>query len=141
MGALREVAKGAVDVHRVRTDLPVYEGPALRLFKVINASAIAGQDKRWKYGLQRVVVQPESSSYVAVNSGTTTRTLGISVSELSNPGTSYSYGILASNIPTGFAAVRIPTGTIVAAFPIKLTDGNLLWIIINTQAIDGVCDP
>jgi hypothetical protein len=139
MGALREVAKGAVDVQRARTDLPVYEGQALRLFKIVNATSISGQDARWTYGLQRVVVEPSSGSYVAVNSATTARTTGISVSELSNPGTSYSYGILASNIPTGFAAVRIPTGTIVAAFPVKLTDGALLWIIVNTQAIDGQC--
>lgn len=63
----------------------------------------------------------------------------ISVSELGNTLTTVAYGILLANIAAGFAPVKIPTNTPVWVVPHRQTNGNLLWLIVNTQAIDGAC--
>jgi len=35
--------------------------------------------------------------------------------------------------------VEIPRGTYVFIVPYRGSDGTLLWLIVNTQAIDGTC--
>lgn len=139
VGNLSEQSKAERDSQRSRSSLPRFPVNGLVLFKVRSATAISGQDARWTYSLDRVVVQPSSSSYLTTASQTTARYTGISLSELSNALTFYSYGVQEGNIPTGFAAVRIPNNAIVAAFPLYMTDGDTMWIIVNTQAIDGQC--
>ena len=63
----------------------------------------------------------------------------LSVSELGN-GTYVAYGVTYSNIPAGFAPVAIPNGTPVWIVPSRKNNGELVWLILNTQAIDGTCD-
>ena len=62
----------------------------------------------------------------------------LSVSELSN-GTTVSYGVLYANIGAGFAPVAIPTNTYVWIVPFRAANGAELYLIVNTQAIDGAC--
>lgn len=62
-----------------------------------------------------------------------------SISELSNTTGNYSYGVTAVQIPAGLAPVRIPDGTPVMCFAHKKIDGSFHYIIINTQAITGIC--
>jgi hypothetical protein len=63
------------------------------------------------------------------------------VSELSNtpPTTSISYGVSSANLLGSFGPVRIPDGTFVAMCPHRISTGALVYLIINTQAIDGTC--
>lgn len=78
---------------------------------------------------------------------TTTRSQGrefldcFSVSELSNtpPTTSLSYGVSSANLLGSFGPVRIPDGTFVVMCPHRNATGALVYLIINTQAIDGTC--
>ena len=51
----------------------------------------------------------------------------------------YSYGIDPSNLPGTFDAIAIPTGTFVLGVPHNLADGTFIWLIVNTQAVDGTC--
>jgi hypothetical protein len=64
----------------------------------------------------------------------------LSVSELGN-GAKCSYGITIGTLPAGFAPVAIPNGTPVWIVPSRRNNGTLMWLIINTQAVDGVCAP
>ena len=50
-----------------------------------------------------------------------------------------SYGVAIGTLPAGFAPVPIPNGTYVLCVPHRITNGTLIWLIVNTQAIDGVC--
>jgi len=143
MGAIRDVSMAIMDVDRARRDVPPPEPPALRLFKITAAALIPGSDKRYIYSMTRAVVKKTNAAlvdtYEPSDSQTRSRYKGISISELSNAGASYAFGILKTTVPAGFAAVAIPDGTYVVAFPMTMVDGGVLWIIINTQAINGTC--
>lgn len=65
--------------------------------------------------------------------------VGLSISELGNTTTTVAFGVTIANIPTGYAPVRIPNNTPVWAVPFNATDGTLIWLLLNTQAIDGTC--
>ena len=67
--------------------------------------------------------------------------LCFSVSEMSNtpPTTNISYGVSSANLLGSFGPVRIPDGTFVAMCPHRISTGLLVYLIINTQAIDGTC--
>lgn len=111
----------------------------LKLAKVISSTHITGSDKRYVYTLQDAVVGATPGYAPQLNSNSITYN-ALSVSELSNNAlASYSYGVVKANLPAGFAAVKIPDGTYVVVTPHRCTDGALVWLIINTQAIDGVC--
>jgi len=60
------------------------------------------------------------------------------MSEMSN-GLTVGYGVTVSTIPAGFNPVAIPTNTAVWVVPQRVSDGNMMWLILNTQAIDGAC--
>ena len=51
----------------------------------------------------------------------------------------YAYGVAKTNIPAGFAPQQIPVNTFVVGVPWWCDDGTGIYLIINTQAIDGVC--
>lgn len=114
------------------------EPVAFELFSIVSSSAIAGAYKRWVYTLRRARVGV-SPGYTASSTANAQQETGLSVSELSNASATVSYGVTKTNIPTGFDAVAIPTGTLVVAVPHRISDGTLVWLIINTQAIDGAC--
>ena len=63
----------------------------------------------------------------------------LSISELSNSEGYFSYGV-SSALPGTFTAQPIPTGAYVWCIPSNMTGGEFLWLIVNTQAIDGQCD-
>ena len=62
----------------------------------------------------------------------------VSMSELGN-GAKTSYGVTVASLPAGFQPVRIPDGTPVWLVPWRMDNGVLIWVIINTQAVDGEC--
>lgn len=64
----------------------------------------------------------------------------VSMSELSN-GARVAYGVTVASLPAGYQPVQIPNGTACWLVPWRQNNGALLWLIINTQAIDGACPP
>lgn len=124
---------------KARAELPSFERSHGQLMKVTGAGAIAGTDARWIYYVQKAICQPSTSNYVPTAAQDTIVYNALSVSELSNGVNPYSYGVTKANIPAGFGAVKIPTGTWVWCVPHRMTDGTFIWLIVNTQAIDGVC--
>lgn len=143
MGVIVQTSRALVDIERARTEVPPAPAPALRLFKITAAALIPGSDKRYVYSMTRAVIRKKNASlvdtYEPEDSDTNARYKGVSISELSNAGVAYSYGVLKTNVPAGFAAVAIPDGSYVLAFPMAMADGGTVWIIINTQALDGSC--
>jgi hypothetical protein len=127
------------DIRRVATQAPQYEKLNTKLMEVVSSTLIVGSDKRYAYIVREAYVggstpfTPTNTSYSSVTYD------ALSVSELSNAGLYYSYGILKTNLPAGFAAVQIPMGTFVLCVPHNKTNGGVVYLIINTQAIDGVC--
>jgi hypothetical protein len=108
------------------------------LMKVTAASAIAGATSRWKYTVQpaRVGAAPTYTPALEVAISAD----ALSVSELSNDATSrFSYGVDPTNLPGSFDAVQIPVGSYVLCVPHATADGAFIYLIVNTQAIDGEC--
>lgn len=112
--------------------------PALALGVITGATAISGANARWIYTWTEADINVTTPS---------TRTDGLvgeqalSVSELSNgaPPTTYSYGVPSADLTGTFAPKQIPIGTYVILSAFRRTDGSLMWLIINTQAISGDC--
>lgn len=113
--------------------------PSLILGKVTGSTAIAGGAVyRWEYDW-------EEATITGTTPGTKTDGIGaqkaFSVSELSNTATptTYAYGVPSGDLPAGFVPKAIPTGTFVMLSAFRKSDGTLIWLIINTQAISGTC--
>jgi hypothetical protein len=63
----------------------------------------------------------------------------MSISELGNNNGYYSYGVDPANLPVGFAPIQIPIDTPVLCWAMRRLNGSSMYLIINTQAIDGSC--
>lgn len=140
--ANRQLARSPFDLDRSRRDLPQIPSVPHTLMKVTGSTAISGQDKRWLYTVEEATIDTGSSyaPTLSVNTGSYT---AISISELTN-GTSsttgtYSYGVPKTDVPAGFSAKAIPTGTYVLCVPWWRTDSSSIYLIVNTQAISGTC--
>ena len=140
MSFFTDIRRQQLDIARVTAQSPQYPsmGQGMVLMKVVSSTLITGSDKRYVYTLREAVVAapPTYSPTQSVNAPTYT---GLSVSELSNAGPTYAYGITAGNVPAGFNAVAIPNDSYCAAFPHYSTTGDVVFLIVNTQAIDGAC--
>jgi hypothetical protein len=144
--SLSQTSRQFVDIERVASDVPGMPPSGLKLFRIQSSAQIASTDERYVYNMVRMVIRKSDPLSVVVydtqSSLTGSRYQGISISELSNHLAHYSYGIQKANIPSGFSAGPIPNGTLVVAFPLQRHEGGgAIWVIINTQAIDGVCVP
>jgi hypothetical protein len=135
----RQLRSRQFEDERSRVQLPAYENSCGQLMKVTAATPISFPNKRWLYTVAKQIVQPATSNYTVAASADTTTQTALSVSELSNANTYYSYGVQKANIPAGFNAVQIPVGTFVWCVPHRTSNGEFIWLIVNTQAIDGVC--
>jgi len=139
------VNRNTIEARRVRDLARSLAQPAQvepitsQLMKITDRSTIDATNFRYLYSVRRAQVGP-SSTYTPDVTGNSLTEYALSVSELSNAGTTVSYGISKSTIPTGFAPKPIPVGTYVLCVPHRLTDGTLIWLIVNTQAVDGVCE-
>jgi len=137
---LKTITRSMIDVDRARRDVPQVEPVPYKLCKVTSASAISGQDKRWLYTVKEATIGA-ASPYTPGLSVNAPSYSALSVSELTNGASAvtYAYGIVKANIPAGFAAVQIPLNTFVLCVPWWKDDGTGIYLIVNTQAIDGVC--
>jgi hypothetical protein len=127
------------DLARVIAAQPPIEPVTVQLMRVTGFTGIDIPNWRYKYDVRRAQVGTPPN-YVP---NVTTNALvepALSVSELTNTVGNYvSYGVLQATIPAGFVPQPIPVGTYVLCVPHRGTDGALVWLIVNTQAIDGVC--
>ena len=127
------------DLARATNDVPDYPPDSMLVLGVVTGATQLGlaNEYRWTYDVSEAWM---------VGTGKAARTNGrslspaYSVSELSNVPT-VGYGTTIANLPGGFVPVRIPNGHAVICTPHRKSDGTLVWLIINTQAIDGICDP
>jgi len=110
-----------------------------KLCKIESSTLITGTSYRYLYTVTEATVRPSANAYVPTASANTVIYDALSVSELTNGTSVYAYGISQSNLPTGFSPQSIPVGTWVLCVPHRRTDGELMMLIINTQAIDGSC--
>lgn len=129
------------DLDRVGKEMPRFEAaPALVLGKVTQATVFPSNPYRWTY----TVAEAWMSGTNCVTRPNGITMTAYSVSELGNPATLaqwFSYGVDGANLPGGWVPVQIPVGTPVILSAHRRADGSLVWLIINTQAIDGTCDP
>jgi hypothetical protein len=110
--------------------------PALILGKITAATLIA--NFRWTYTWEEA--QITGTTPASSTTGLTAQS-ALSVSELSNTATptSYSYGVPSGDLLGSFQPKAIPVGTYVMLSAFRRTDGSVMWLIINTQAISGEC--
>lgn len=137
-GADRQLRTSVLDVNRAARDLRTPEVIQHKLMKVTDLSLITGTYKRYLYTV-REATMGGTAPYTPADSVNLKSYSALSVSELTNAGSYVSYGVLKSTIPAGFAPVAIPIGTFVMAVPWWASDGTCIYLIVNTQAIDGTC--
>jgi len=132
------LGRGEADIERVRTK--VYVPPPVEglLVKIGSSSAIASNPYMFLYEWSECQVDANYRPVVKTNG---LGGLAISISELGNYGTAYvAHGVANANIPAGFAPVKINSGAMAWIVPSRRdTSSALLWLIVNVQAIDGVC--
>ena len=139
----KETDRKGFDISRTTQMQQQFEpAPSLILGRVTGATPIAGNPYRWEYTCVEAWMSGATAT-VRPNGITMT---AYSVSELSNPaalvpGTWFSYGVTGANLPGGWVPVQIPILTFVILSAHRRADGSLVWLIINTQAIDGTCIP
>lgn len=108
------------------------------LARIVSSALIATTVNRYLYQWEEAWVAG-AAPYGTVAKTNALSGSALSVSELGN-GTYVAYGVTYSDIPAGFAPVAIPNGTPVWIVPSRKNNGELVWLILNTQAIDGTCD-
>ena len=136
--AFRSLMVNVSELDRLATEGAAVAQRETVLMKVTAAAAISGATSRWKYTVQpaRVGAAPTYTPALEVAISAD----ALSVSELSNDVTSrYSYGVDPTNLPGSFDAVQIPVGSYVLCVPHATADGAFIYLIVNTQAIDGEC--
>jgi hypothetical protein len=136
--AFRSLMVNVSELDRLATEGAAVAQRETVLMKVTAAAAISGATSRWLYTVQpaRVGAAPTYTPAleVAIDAD------ALSVSELSNDATSrFSYGVDPTNLPGSFDAVQIPVGNYVLCVPHATADGAFIYLIVNTQAIDGEC--
>jgi len=134
----RQLRTSVLDINRASRQLATPDVVQHKLMKVTNFSLIGGSYKRYLYTV-REATMGGGSPYAPTNSVNEGTYSALSVSELSNQGDYVSYGVLKTNIPAGFQAQPIPIGTYVMALPWWSSSGTCIYMIVNTQAIDGQC--
>ena len=136
--AFRSLMVNVSELDRLATEGAAVAQRETVLMKVTAAAAISGATSRWKYTVQpaRVGAAPTYTPALEVAISAD----ALSVSELSNDATSrFSYGVDPTNLPGSFDAVQIPVGSYVLCVPHATADGAFIYLIVNTQAIDGEC--
>lgn len=107
------------------------------LARIVSSTAASGI-YRWKYEWEEAQVSATPTYGVAAKANGL-KGYAMSISEIGNANGVVAFGVTTANIPAGFAPVKIPNGTAVWVVPHRCADGELLWLIMNTQAIDGTC--
>lgn len=136
----RQLRASVLDINRSGRDIRTPDPVQHKLMRVTDFSLIGGSYYRYLYTL-REATMGGTSPYSPALSVNAASYMGLSVSEMSNSATFdyVSYGVAKSNIPQGFLPKPIPINTIVMALPWWASNGTCIYMIVNTQAIDGDC--
>jgi hypothetical protein len=138
--AFRSLMVNVSELDRLATEGAAVAQRETVLMKVTAAAAISGATKRWLYTVQPARVGAAPTYTPALEVDVDVEADALSVSELSNDATGdYSYGVDPTNLPGSFDAVQIPVGSYVLCVPHATADGAFIYLIVNTQAIDGEC--
>jgi hypothetical protein len=138
MGKLTYIIGAQKGIDRAARDVEAEPEVLGCLATITSSTAIGGSSTRWEYQWSEATIGPAASNYpVSTKTGGISGT-AVSVSELGN-GTYFAFGIAAASLPAGWTPVKIPNGTPVWVVPHRGSDGTLVWVILNTQAIDGAC--
>lgn len=119
----------------------------LNLFVVTASTAISGASYRWLYTIKPAQISEATPYSPSQLSGADPAGYpALSISELGNdvtgsPNRKYAYGVLESDLSGTLVPVKIPTGTPVMAYGWNRAGGTTTYLIINTQALSGVCQP
>lgn len=132
-------ARRQADLARVTAQPLEIEPVTAQLMRVTNFTVIDAATWRYKYRVRRARVGNSTAYTPALVTTDPQEDDALSVSELSNASDYVSYGVLKTNIPAGFAPKAIPINTYVMCVPSRTLDGTFIWLIVNTQAIDGQC--
>ena len=135
------ISRDPTGVDRAIREQPEYETLWLRLMKITAATQIGSSTlKRWRYTVVEATFNTAALDYVGLTTSNPATDYAISISELSNTvGTGpFSYGVNGP-FPGTFEPQQIPVGTYVLCYPHRNQGGDLVYVIINTQAIDGAC--
>jgi hypothetical protein len=125
------------DLDRVARSMPAFERRSFVLGRITAATVLDAASYRWTYSWSEAILT--TAGYA--NKTTGLSGTAVSLSELSNSATGrVSYGVNPTNLAgTGFTPVAIAVGTLVLLLSVRQLNGSQRWIIVNTQAIDGVC--
>lgn len=132
-------ARRQADLARVTAQPLQIEPVTAQLMRVTNFTVIDAATWRYKYKVRRARVGNSTAYTPALVTTDPQEDDALSVSELSNGSSYVSYGVLKTNIPAGFTPKAIPINTYVMCVPSRTLDGTFIWLIVNTQAIDGQC--
>ncbi len=138
VGTGSQQARTLSDAERVRR-MQFDHTPSNGLLAIITGATGTAVAYQWLYNWSEAELVSASPYSVAAKALGVQGT-AVSMSELSN-GAKVSYGLTVANLPAGFQPVRIPDGTAVWIVPWRQNNGALLWLILNTQAVDGSCPP
>lgn len=127
------------DLDRAARRLDQFAPRTMVLGKITGSASIDAPNARFLYSWEEAILNNTNG---AASKSPGIASTALSISELSN-GVSgrYSYGVNPANLVGTFNPVAIPNGTFVLLTPMRQQNGNLRWLIINTQAIDGQCPP
>lgn len=132
-------SRGEPDFERVRkTGLD--DDQSVGMLAIVTASTGTAVPYQFLYSWSEAELISASPYTVAAKSLGVQGT-AVSMSELGNNAGRVAYGVTVANIPAGFAPAPIPAGTPVWIVPWRQNNGSLIWLILNTQAIDGACPP
>lgn len=141
MAMRSQLDRRQTDLNRVANQRDDYPPDSMLVLGVVTGATQLGSAGayRWTYDVTEAWMV--GTGYAA-KSGGRSLSPAYSVSELSTANVVpqvVGYGTVVANLPAGFVPVRIPNGSAVILSPHRKSDGTLVWLIINTQAIDGIC--
>lgn len=132
-------SRGEPDFERVRkTGLD--DDQSVGMLAIVTAATGTAVPYQWLYTWSEAELI-SASPYTVAAKATGVQGTAVSMSELGNNAGRVAYGVTVAGIPAGFAPARIPNATPVWIVPWRQNNGTLLWLILNTQAIDGACPP
>lgn len=150
------IAKKSIGMLRAANQGNMYRDPDVVLCKVWDSTLVVNSNpdpSASKY-VWRYRVSPAKISFTGLGVIPSTAFLdhptpadpqplyyAFSASELGNTQNLYSYGQDPANFPAGIVPIKIPdlTPVVCLAQQIDNTNGDFIYIIINTQAIGGPC--
>ena len=135
-GAKSPLARGQSDIERVRRQV-LHDPPSSGMLAIVTAATGTAVAYQWLYAWSEAELISATPYTVAAKSLGVQGT-AVSMSELGN-GAKVGYGVTVANLPAGFQPVQIPVGTPIWIVPWRQNNGSLLWLILNTQAVDGEC--